>query len=156
MACEPAYVHFVNDRLRRRPVEWSVALPLIRVGVNHNVLHRRGAAVAFQARRLSTVIFWNNDRSPVRIQQELGRIKPHPARGIERSLHPISIKLTRLRAGHKCMPILSSAVSCTIDGDHARRADVFFSIEEHQLHAGSTSRIDAEIDAARNHRGAER
>src|ERR1700733_15958951 len=156
MAREAPYVHFVNDRLRRGPVEWSVAFPLIRVGVNHNILHRRGAAVAWQARRLSTVILWNNDASPVRIQQELGGIKPHPARGIERSLHPISVKLTGLRAGHKCVPILSSAMSCTIDGDHARRAKVFFPVEEHQFHAGSTSRIDAEIDAARNHRGAER
>ena len=48
------------------------------------------------------------------------------------------------------------AVGRHIDRDHARWAGIVFPIEEHQLHAGSVSRKDAEIDATANHGGAER
>ena len=53
------------------------------------------------ARRLAAVILGNNDAASVRVQQNLGGIKPHPARGIEAPLDPIPVKLARLHTRHK-------------------------------------------------------
>ena len=119
-------------------MERRVAFPIVGVGIHHDALHRRRGVVAFPARRLATVILGNNDAAAVWVKQNLGGIEPHSVRGIEWSVSPIPVKLSRLHVRHEYMPIMVGTVSRRIDRDHARGPGVIFPVKEHQLHAGAS------------------
>jgi hypothetical protein len=85
-------------------------LPNRRRWIHHHALHRRGGVVAFEARGIAAVILGNNHAAPIRIEQNLGGIEPHPVRGIERPVDAIAVKLPGLHARHKYVPIMVGAV----------------------------------------------
>ena len=88
MARETSHVHLVNDGPGGGAVQRRVAFPIVSVGIHHHALHRRGGVVAFEASSIAAVIPGNNYAAPVRVEENLGGIKPHPARGIEWPLRP--------------------------------------------------------------------
>src|SRR5580693_3431728 len=120
MARETSHMHLVNDGPRGRPAKRCVAFPIVRVWIDHHALHRRGGVVAFPARSIAAVILGNNYAASIRIKENLGGIKPHPARGIERPLDSIPVKLPRLDARHQYVPIMVGTVGREIDRDHTR------------------------------------
>lgn len=69
---------------------------------------------------IAAVILGNNYAAPIQVEKNLDGIKPHPARGIERPLDPIPVKLPRLNARHEYVPIMVGTVGREIDRDHAR------------------------------------
>ena len=97
MTRESFYMHFVNDRLGGRPVERCVALPVVQTWIHDHAFHRRGQVGAFLLCRLAGVVARNGDSTSVWVDEEFGRIKPHPFIGIGRTMHTVSIKLARLR-----------------------------------------------------------
>ena len=92
-----------------------VAFPIVSVGIHYDALHRRGGIVAFEASSIAAVILGNNYAAPVGVEENLGGIKPHPARGIEWPVDPISVKLPRLHTRHEYVPIMVGAVDHGIE-----------------------------------------
>ena len=135
MARETSHVHLVNNSLRSRPLEWSVALPIVRMWIDDNALHRRPTIVAFQARRLAAVVLWNNNSTPIWVQQNLSGIETYAARRVERSLDAVAIQLPRFHALYKCVPVVVRPVCRGIDRDDARGPRVVFPVKKQQLHA---------------------
>src|SRR5262249_22771043 len=64
------------------------------------------------------------------------------------------VKLPRLYARHKYVPIVGGEVGGEVERNRARRVRVAFAIKKDQLDAGGASRKNTEIDAARDHRSA--
>src|SRR5215470_6025676 len=115
MARETSYMHLVNDRLGGRALQWSVAFPIVSVSIDHDALHRGGCVVAFEASGVAAVIPGNDYAAPVRVKEDLGRIKAHPACGIEGTMDPIPIKLARPQARHEYMPVVVGTVGQGVD-----------------------------------------
>src|SRR5262249_51423035 len=149
MTREAAHVHLVDDGLRRWPLQWRIALPVVGRHVEHDALHRRAGIVARAARIGWSVTLWNRDSAAVGIEENLGRIEAHAARGIERSADLIAVQLARSDVRHEHMPVVIGAIGRWIQANDPRRPRVVDVIEEEQLDAARVLREDAEIDAAR-------
>src|SRR5260370_20367024 len=156
MPGEASDVHLVNNGSRGGPLEGSIALPIVRPGVDHDLLHRGAGIVALTLRCLAAIVLGDNDALSVWVQQNLGRVKTHAGGGIEAALGTVRVKLAGLHTGQKHMPVVMSAVSRLIDRNNACRVWIIFAIKEQQLDARSASRKDAEIDATRSDCGAQR
>ena len=96
MAGEAAHVHLVDDRPRGGPAQRRVAFPVVGGRIRHHALHRGGGVVAGLGGGLATVLRRHHHAAAIRIQQHLGRIKPHSARRIGRPMHAIAVELARL------------------------------------------------------------
>jgi len=110
MARETSNVHLVNDRPRGRAMQRCVAFPIVSVSIDHDALHRGRCVVAFEASSIAAVIPRNDYAAPVRVKENLGRIKAHPARGVEGTVDPITIKLPGPQARHEHMPVVVGTV----------------------------------------------
>ena len=84
MAGEAAHVHLVDDGPRGRPSQRRITFPIVRARIHHHALHRRRGVVAFSTGSVAAVVLRNNDAAAVRVEQDFGRIKPHPFGRIER------------------------------------------------------------------------
>ena len=116
-------------------MQQGVALPVVGTAIHDDALHRRGGVVASQARSIAAVILGNNNAAPIGVEENLGGIKPHSARGIERPLHPIPVKLSRLHARYEDVPVVVRTVCRGVDRDHAGGAGVILPVKEQQLHS---------------------
>src|SRR5262249_9265652 len=97
-----------------------------------------------------------NDYAPgIRVEQNLRGIKPQSARWLRWSLHSVAVNLSREHLWHERVPVMVRAVRFRIDPNHALRSGVILPVEKQQLHACSTSGVQAEIDAAVTDRGSE-
>src|SRR5260370_38090207 len=155
MPGEASDVHLVNNGSRGGPLKGSIALPIIRPGVDHDLLHRGAGIVALTLRCLAAVIPGDYDALSVWVQQNLGRVKTHAGGGIEAALGTVRVKLARLHTGQKHMPVVMSAVSRLIDRNNACRVWIIFPVKEQQLDARSAPRKDAEINPSRSNSGAQ-
>src|SRR5260370_9720527 len=156
MPGEASDVHLVNNGSRGGPLKGSIALPIIRPGVDHDLLHRGAGIVALRVRWLGAVIPGDCDALSVWVQENLGRVKTHAGGGMEAALGTVRVKLARLHTGQKHMPVVMSAVSRLIDRNNACRVWIIFPVKEQQLDARSASRKDAEINPSRSDSGAQR
>src|SRR6516225_4248735 len=91
VAGESAYVHFINDRLRRRRLERCVSLPVVITRICHHAFNRCRRIIAFHPGCVATVVLWNNCTASIRIEEDFGRIETHSTRRIERSLSAITV-----------------------------------------------------------------
>src|SRR5437899_7555757 len=114
MAGEAAHMHFVDDGPRGGPVERRVAFPIVRTWINHHILHRRRAIVAFLSRSVATIVLRHNGAASIGIEEDFGGIEAHSARGIEWSLNSIAVNLPRFDTGHEYVPIVVGMVGCGI------------------------------------------
>src|SRR4051812_32864239 len=57
--CESTNMHLVHDRLRDRPLERKVPLPVVRTEIGNHALHRGGSIIARQL-CASTAVFLGN------------------------------------------------------------------------------------------------
>src|SRR6516162_483740 len=133
MRCESFYVHLVNDRMGRWPVNRRVAFPVIQAGIYYHALHRSGSVVSFLLRCYTGVAFRDNHAATIWVEQNFRSIKSQPAGRIVRSISPKAVKLTGLHARDKGMPVMVSAVDYRVQGDCARRAAVVLSVKEKQV-----------------------
>ena len=147
MAGEPTDVHLVHDRVRRGPSQRGVAFPVVRAAIHHHTLHRRGGVVARSLRRLAAVARRHDHTAAVGIEQDLGRIESHAGSRIERSLHAISVQLSRTHAGHEHVPVEVRAVGRGVEADLLRGPWVVDPFEEQERHPGGVSREQTEVDA---------
>src|SRR5271165_6059413 len=138
MCGKTAHMHLVNDGARPRPLQGHVTLPVIRVRVRDHALHGRRYVVAFPTGCLTGIAFWDHDSASIRVEQQLGRIKPETPIRLEGPEGPESVDLTRFHPGHEYMPIMVGVVSSRIDGDDTRRTSVVHPIEKQQFDAGRT------------------
>src|SRR5580692_11225048 len=60
MACEASHVHLVNNGSGRRPADGSVALPIVRAGIDDDALHSRRGVIAAGAGVLAAVVPGDN------------------------------------------------------------------------------------------------
>src|SRR6516165_11978007 len=98
MRCESFYVHLVNDRMGRWPVNRRVAFPVIQAGIYYHALHRIGSVVSFLLRCFTRVAFRDNHAATIWVEQNFRSIKSQPAGRIVRSISPKAVKLTGLHA----------------------------------------------------------
>ena len=110
MTGEAAHMHFVDDRLRRRPVKRRVAFPIVRTRLDHHTFHGRRAIVAFLPSRFATVILRNNGGASIWIEEDFGRIESHSTRRIVGPLSSIAVYLPCSHARHKYVPVVIRAV----------------------------------------------
>src|SRR5512143_3061471 len=73
---ETAHVHLVDDGARPGPLQRSVALPVVGSRIGNDALHGICGVVTFAASRLAAIFFRHDYGATVRIEQQLGRIKP--------------------------------------------------------------------------------
>ena len=108
---KPANVHLVDDGLGGRAAQRRVAFPIVRAAGPPPRSSSPSKALSPRGRlRLAAVIPGNNHAAPVRVEQNLGGIKPHAARGLEWPVGSISVKLPWLNTRHKYVPIMAGAV----------------------------------------------
>src|ERR1700733_7597067 len=110
MTSETSHVHLVNDAACGAVLKRSVAFPIIGARVHDDTFHRRGGIIADHAGRVTAIFIGNYDAAAVGVQQNLGGIKAHSVRRIERSISPVGVELPRSRAWHEDMPVGVSAV----------------------------------------------
>jgi hypothetical protein len=156
MAGEAAHVQFVDNGLRRGVLQWRIAPPVVRGDIEHDALHRRLRVVARVARLVTTVRLWHDYATTVGVEENLAGIEAHPARGIERTLHPIAVQLAGSYVRHAHVPVVVRAVGRWIEGNDARCARVIHPIEQQQLDSGRVLRKDTEVDAAIRRPGSQR
>ncbi len=103
--------------------------------VHHHALHRRRGVVAFPARGIAAVILGNNYAAAVGVKQNLGGVKAHSTRGIERPVNSVPVKLPRLHARYKDVPVVVRTVRRRVNRNHTGRARIVLPVKEHHLHA---------------------
>src|SRR5262245_28057487 len=111
-------MHLVDDGPRGRPIKWRIAFPIIRVHICDHALHGCRRIVAGLPRSVATVVFWNNDAAPVRIEKNFGSIEARSTRGIERTVNSITVDLPCFYPRNENVPIVISPVDRGIDRDH--------------------------------------
>src|SRR5579864_5176839 len=111
-------MRFVDDRLRRWPSEWCVALPVVQTWIHDHALHRRGCVVAILSRRFTRVVARNGNSATIRVEQDFRRVKTQAFGGIEWPVHPKSIKLPHPQARNEDVPVVIGAVGGWIQPDH--------------------------------------
>src|SRR5262245_42519541 len=129
MTRESTNMHLVNYGLRRGPLQWSVAFPIIGLRINHYALHCLGSIVLFPGGGLSAVASWNNHCAAIRVEQYFRWIKARTGLWIESALNPITINLSRLEARHEHVPVVISTVGGGIDSNYSRRTCIIHTIE---------------------------
>src|SRR4030095_8253514 len=110
MAGEAAHVQLVDGGLRRGGPHWGIAPPVVRGDIEHDALHRRLRVVARVARLVTTVRLRHDYATTVGVEEHLAGIEAHPARGIERTLHPIAVQLAGSYVRHEHVPVVVRAV----------------------------------------------
>ena len=153
---EAAHMHLVHDRPRRGPLERGIALPVVRGDVDDNALQRRRCVVTQAAGSGAVVRAGNHDSSAIGVQEDFGGIEAHAARVIERPVDPITVQLAGSYVRHEHVPVIVRTVGGWIEAHHARGLGVVDPVEQQQLDAGGVPREDAEVDAVRRRRRAQR
>jgi hypothetical protein len=100
-------------------------------------------------------MLWAVRCSAVRIEKRLVAIETQPLLRRGQPINAVGVELTRYDARHKNMPIMVSTLHMPIEIDGARRPGIVNLVKEQQLDRGRVARIDAEVDAAVDQRGAE-
>src|SRR5207249_3074605 len=114
----------------RRPLQGSVAFPVVRGHVERDALHRRPGVVGRAARGVATVRPWDHDPSAVGVEENFSGIEAHPARGIEGTFDAIAVQLTGSYVRNERMPVVIGAVGRWIEAHDARSPRVVDTIEQ--------------------------
>ena len=156
VAREPADVHLVDDRARRRQIERGVAFPVVARRIHHHALHRRRCVVALAARGLAGIPVRHDHLEAVRVDHELRRVESKPTGGVRRTGDAVAVNLPgRICPARTC----ASSGRCGSRRGRARsraKASRRLSIEKHERDAGRTAGEKAEVDAVLNDGGAKR
>jgi hypothetical protein len=124
MPGEPAAMHFVDDRLGKRPAERCVSFPVIGVGVNDHALQCRRRVVPGSPRRLPAASRRPGNAFSVGVEQKLVRVETQPSCRIEGAGNAVAIELTRGDARHECVPIVVGAIDPRVEIDYSKRFGV--------------------------------
>jgi hypothetical protein len=122
MPGEAADMHLVDDRVRERPSQGRIVLPVVGGGINDDALQRRSDIVPRTTCGLPAAPRVPGDAFPVRVEQHLIRVETQSSRRIGRSSDPVGIDLARRDVGHKDIPIMVGPVGVWVEVDDAGRA----------------------------------
>src|SRR5579862_7974745 len=106
MTGEAFHMHLVNNGARGRVMKWSIAFPIVGVGIHHDTFHRRRGVSALPTRRLAIVPLGNNDAAAVRVKQDLGGVEPHSACGIKWAVNAVPVELPWFHIRYEHMPVV--------------------------------------------------
>ena len=118
-------------------------------GIDDDALHRRRGVVARLGGGVAVVAVRDDDAAAVRVEQDLGRIEAHAARGIGRPVDAIAVELSRpsrpgrTRASSGTCGWSTGSMRITRAG-----CGVVVPVEEQQLDARGVPREQAEVHAA--------
>src|SRR6516165_2112218 len=110
MGCESFDVQLVDDRMGWWPVNWRVAFPVIQAGIYYYALHRGGSVISFLLRCLTRVLFRDNHAATIWVEEHFRSVKSQSPGRIVRPISSKAVKLTRLHARDKGMPVMVGAV----------------------------------------------
>src|SRR5215469_32934 len=131
MTSEAPNMHFVNDRPRRRSVERRITFPIVRVGINHYVLHRAGSVVFLPSTcGVAVVRCRYGYASAVRIEENLRRVEAQAVVRIPRTFDTIAVDLTWLQIRHKDMPVIERAVGERVEMDYTCRVAIILTVKQ--------------------------
>src|SRR5579885_535494 len=99
MCREAADVRLVNDSARPWPLQGSVSLPVIGVGIGQHTFHCGRGVIAIETGGLAAVIGGNRNRASVGIEQHLGGIEPEAPIRLKGPECSKSVDLTGLEPG---------------------------------------------------------
>src|SRR5271157_4166314 len=128
MACEAPHMHLVHDGLPRRPFEGRITFPIVGARIHHHTLHRCCSVVSWLADGLAAVVLRNNYAPTIRVEEDLGRIKSHAVRGIERPLCAITVDLFWLHTRHEHVPVVDRK-STRLNSSHVRISYAVFCLK---------------------------
>src|SRR5271169_2458853 len=87
---ETSEVHFVNDSPRGSRLQRPITLPIVEARVHDDALHGHCGVVAHCGGRIAAIARGDSHPAAIWVKQDFGGIKPHPSRGIGRSMNSIS------------------------------------------------------------------
>ncbi len=135
---ETADVHLVDDRLRERPLQVAIALP-IEVVVDHDALRRPGDAVV--ARQESA-----GQRPGVRVDQPRVGDEPLPVTRIERPVGLEMVQLPRHESGDEHAPNVAPAIAGGFEFDDAAGVEIVDTVVQQHPHRRRRAAKDDELD----------
>src|SRR5215472_6097407 len=131
MTSKAPNMHFVNDRPRNRSVERRITFPIVRVRINHYVLHRAGGVVFPPSNcRVAVVRCRYGYASAVRIEENLRRVEAQSVVRIARTFDTIAVDLAWLHIRHKDMPVMERAVGERVETDYTRRMTIILTVKQ--------------------------
>src|SRR5262249_61983019 len=110
MAGEPSHVELVNHGLGKGPLERSIVLPVITIGIGYDAFHGDAGIVTRPRRSPPVISLWDSYSEPVRVEEHLLGVEPTSVLRGEWPVRPVGIHLPRLEARHKYMPVELGAV----------------------------------------------
>ncbi len=156
---------FVDDGIRMRKIEGSVAGPIKGIVDDHALGHAPGvvAVVALEigvglaalhiGEHFRTPIDEAGNRFGVWIEKKFGGIEAIPFGGFVRAMYPVPIELSGLHAGQKTVPDVVGLLEHPNAQGFRGRGGI---IEQTKIHAGGVFGEEREIDAFLGDGGAER
>ena len=107
------------------------------------------------ARRDPPIALGQDDAATVWVEQDARRVETLAALGRPRAVRRERVQLARTEAGHQRVPVLAGPIEVRVKADDAARDEVVGTVEQQHVDAGRPLRVDAQVDPARDDRGAQ-
>src|SRR5262249_32113322 len=98
MAREAAYVQFIHNGARGRPLQGHITSPIVRVPIPPHALPGGRGIIAGPPSGVATVVLWHHDATAIWVEEDFGGIKPSAVGKVGRAHHAIAVELPRLDA----------------------------------------------------------